>query len=772
MGIFDAFALVTDTLEDLKALPSFTFGRKSGGKEKVASVGEPTRDAEGDRDEDTKALERSGDFSDFIKRMLEIRAILRTANLSDSFQLPSIVVLGSQSSGKSSVLETIVGHDFLPKGPNMVTRRPLELTLVHTPTATRDYAVFEGVGGSSKGEIYDFTRVRKTLEELNLAVPEGEWISDKPICLTIHSRNIPDLSLVDLPGYIQLSSRTQPPALREAIRSICERYIRAPNIILAVCPADVDLANSEALQASRRVDPRGERTIGVITKMDLVDPGILEDTLSQDHYPLAMGYIGMVCGPSAREASHRPRSFPFGVGALRERLTDALEERLGGSVEGLLMKAHEDLSEVRYQLKVHYNDRVISPEGYMAFLLTNLQSGFEDVARSFGRAQVRQMLKGMMQERVLHLAMEFFATSNGPSEEAISKNEQQLERSLAQLTRSGIGRLASQAMVEAIMEAIQKTIMEGPLKHHPAARERLLRHVESTLRRRSRLSTEQVENALKPFKHAIDYEQADWTRSRSETLAMLRNEETRLTGILGDLQEKIGSRKLRRAVEYLLEQTEKGSEDLAANFSPITLELAKEAVQLQHRLAIVRKRLGAISQTSCQLPEAVREASAASSSYFPLWIWKGTEHPASIRISNDRCHAACPEIYLNLVADKLVEASALFVHYELVHEFLHPLPDELVHTIRGTPLASQSETASTTASASTDNPGTLLGGLGLGREEMVAFVRENTSVSRHLDLQERRRALERVCEKLEYLIQRKREQEQKQRDEQRTKNRH
>ena len=69
------------------------------------------------------------------RKMIEIRNILTQVGQSNTLTLPSIVVIGSQSSGKSSVLEAIVGHEFLPKGSNMVTRRPIELTLVNTPNA-------------------------------------------------------------------------------------------------------------------------------------------------------------------------------------------------------------------------------------------------------------------------------------------------------------------------------------------------------------------------------------------------------------------------------------------------------------------------------------------------------------------------------------------------------------------------------------------------------------------------------------------------------------
>lgn len=87
----------------------------------------------------------------------------------------------------------------------------------------------------------------------------------------------------------------QPEQLREKISNLCEKYIQEPNIILAVCAADVDLANSPALRASRKVDPLGLRTIGVITKMDLVAPEVGSALLGNNKYPLALGYVGVVC---------------------------------------------------------------------------------------------------------------------------------------------------------------------------------------------------------------------------------------------------------------------------------------------------------------------------------------------------------------------------------------------------------------------------------------------------------------------------------------------
>ncbi|KAJ1998158.1 mitochondrial dynamin GTPase Msp1, partial [Coemansia thaxteri] len=301
---------------------------------------------------------------ELTKKLLEIQSILKTVGPSgqeskdgkgqanSALQLPSIVVIGSQSSGKSSVLEAIVGQEFLPKGNNMVTRRPIELTLVNTPDTTEEYGEFPQLG---LDRMADFKRIQRTLHDLNMSVSESECVSDKPIELRIYSPHVPDLRLVDLPGYIQVVNRKQPPVLRQKIRDLCEGYLKQPNIILAVCAADVDLANSEALKASRRNDPMGVRTIGVITKVDMAEPDMAVHMLTQNDYPLHLGYIGVVCKPVKEKAgrtSHeillsesqyfgrhtefQQPGLQVGVGTLRRKLVRVLEESMRRSLLNLV----------------------------------------------------------------------------------------------------------------------------------------------------------------------------------------------------------------------------------------------------------------------------------------------------------------------------------------------------------------------------------------------------------------------------------------------------
>jgi dynamin 1-like protein len=81
------------------------------------------------------------------------------------------------------------------------------------------------------------------------------------------------------------------------IEDINRTYIQNPNsILLAISPANVDVANSDALRLAKEVDPQGIRTIGVFTKTDLIeDPNTIRKAFEGKAYPLKLGYYGVVC---------------------------------------------------------------------------------------------------------------------------------------------------------------------------------------------------------------------------------------------------------------------------------------------------------------------------------------------------------------------------------------------------------------------------------------------------------------------------------------------
>jgi dynamin 1-like protein len=119
----------------------------------------------------------------------------------------------------------------------------------------------------------------------------------EPISLTIYSPHVVDLTMVDLPGMTKVPVKGQPQDIEEQIRKVTYKFISPPNaLILALTAANTDLANSDALQMARTVDPDGERTIGVVTKIDLMDEGTdAIDLLQGNIYPLKLGYFGVKC---------------------------------------------------------------------------------------------------------------------------------------------------------------------------------------------------------------------------------------------------------------------------------------------------------------------------------------------------------------------------------------------------------------------------------------------------------------------------------------------
>ncbi|KAL8258465.1 hypothetical protein R6Q59_030506 [Mikania micrantha] len=207
--------------------------------------------------------------------------------------LPTIAVVGGQSSGKSSVLESVVGKDFLPRGSGIVTRRPLVLQL-HRIDEGREYAEF---AHQPRKRFTDFAAVRKEIsDETDRETGRTKQISSVPIYLSIYSPNVVNLTLVDLPGLTKVAVEGQSDSIVQDIENMVRSYIEKPNcIILAVSPANQDLATSDAIKIAREVDPQGERTFGVLTKIDLMDKGTdAVDMLEGKSYKLKFPWIGVV----------------------------------------------------------------------------------------------------------------------------------------------------------------------------------------------------------------------------------------------------------------------------------------------------------------------------------------------------------------------------------------------------------------------------------------------------------------------------------------------
>lgn len=201
----------------------------------------------------------------------------------------------------------------LPRGTGIVTRRPLVLQLINRQPQAKTNGVSEEVSKSEDKEanadewgeflhipgrkFYNFNEIRdEIVKETEAKTGRNAGISPAPINLRIYSPNVLTLTLVDLPGLTKVPVGDQPRDIERQIREMVLKQISKPNaIILAVTGANTDLANSDGLKLAREVDPEGQRTIGVLTKVDLMDDGTdVVDILAGRIIPLRLGYVPVV----------------------------------------------------------------------------------------------------------------------------------------------------------------------------------------------------------------------------------------------------------------------------------------------------------------------------------------------------------------------------------------------------------------------------------------------------------------------------------------------
>lgn len=706
-------------------------------------------DQDGDETLDLENDETHDEMLNLTRQMIEIRNILTTVDSqSDTLKLPAIVVIGSQSSGKSSVLEAIVGQEFLPKGSNMVTRRPIELTLVNAPESASETAEFPAL---KLYNITDFSQVQKTLFDLNMAVPALECISNDPIQITIRSPKVPDLSLVDLPGYIQVEASDQPTELKLKIRALCNRYLEAPNIILAISAADVDLANSSALRAAKMADPRGERTVGVITKLDLVEPERARAILLNKKYPLRMGYVGVITkAPSASKAVSgglfgrrqvtgyqayvAQQNFEFGylkdhreefagtvTGSrnLKKKLMKVLERSMSASLRPTHLAIQQELEETAYQFKVEFNDRPLTPQMYLANNIDLLKVATKELSQSFARNELKALLKNELDQRVLDLLAERywnkpFELKGDNTYAAIEPDlrelsqlsnidedsywHKKLDLATSSLTKIGVGRLSTSLVTNAVVTEVDNLVDKTQLANHPMARKAVEDAAKAVLKSKYYSTADQVENCIKPYKYEVEIEDREWAASKDAAVSLLKEEMRQCDLVQNALKRQVGGRKLLQVVTYLekINGHRKGDVEVDSNealgFLKTLIEKGKYAIFLKERTKLLKMRYSFVKNS--------KKCKSKDNKY------------------------QCPEIFLDAVSSKLTSTAILFLNVELLSDFYYNFPRKLDEEFFGN----------------------------LSREQMESFAKEDPKIKKHIELQERKDLLEAALTKIEGVL--------------------
>ncbi len=242
-------------------------------------------------------------LSDAARPLIDLIDTLRSHGVQQDLPLPQIAVMGDQSAGKSSVLEAISGVPF-PRGTGLVTRCATQLIMSRAPkgSAWTASACVEPSDGAAPIKLEKAEDVADAIERLTAKLCEregGAFSTTAAVVIKLRSPDVPDLTLLDLPGIVRTAVAGQSQSVIGDVNSLIETYLKQERtVVLAVIPANQDVATIDILQKAKGADPEGARTIAVLTKPDLIDQGaekeVLE-TLLNKRAPLKLGYAMVRC---------------------------------------------------------------------------------------------------------------------------------------------------------------------------------------------------------------------------------------------------------------------------------------------------------------------------------------------------------------------------------------------------------------------------------------------------------------------------------------------
>lgn len=313
---------------------------------------------------------------------------LRSQGISKYVDLPEIIVCGDQSSGKSSVLEAISGMSF-PTKDNLCTRFATELILRRTPDATISCTV-SIIADPKRPEDEKATLSKFSpkidIETLNLetvvesakdemGLSEAKRFSNDILRVELCGPSQPHLTMVDLPGLFSARNKDQSEEDADTVERLVRRHMERPrSIILAVVSAKNDFANQKVTAMTRKIDPDGERTMGVITKPDTLHAGSDSETfflnLAQNrdvYFRLGWHILRNKDFPerhfSSRQRDEVERNFfagsswstisrdQLGVAELKPRLSNVLKDQIMKQLPELLKDVEYGLKDCESRLK-------------------------------------------------------------------------------------------------------------------------------------------------------------------------------------------------------------------------------------------------------------------------------------------------------------------------------------------------------------------------------------------------------------------------------------
>ncbi|TVY73303.1 Interferon-induced GTP-binding protein MxA [Lachnellula suecica] len=220
------------------------------------------------------------------RAVLDLVADLKKLGLSGEIDLPQMVVCGQQSAGKSSLLEALTDLSF-PRDDDVCTRYATVIHIRRSDSVSVSIKIIAGEGRSDaeKARLAAFQASITNLDQLPAIMEEamvvmgidkikssGKTFSEDVLSVEIEGPGRPQLTLVDIPGLIATATRGATDADVALVAAITDRYISQPRTIcLAVVAGGSDYATQTILNKVKKVDPKGNRTLGIITKPDRIE---------------------------------------------------------------------------------------------------------------------------------------------------------------------------------------------------------------------------------------------------------------------------------------------------------------------------------------------------------------------------------------------------------------------------------------------------------------------------------------------------------------------
>jgi hypothetical protein len=291
-----------------------------------------------------------------------------------------------------------------------------------------------------------------------------------------------------------------------------------------------------------------------------------------------------------------------GTDTLRRRLMEVLESSMASSLHGITNSVQLELEEATYQFKVQYNDRRISPESYVAETMDHLKLRFQKATEQFKRPIVREKVRGMLEEKVMDVLEQlYWLDKRAPELGALAQDPKlkpedlepywnhKLEAASSLLTKSGVGRDSTILVADGLRSLIDSIASGEPFNCHPRAAERLIEFSHMILRDRIGVTSDQVENCIKPFKYDVDVEPREWEAGRERAVESYERELKSVEEKLDGIRKKVGGgRRLGQLVGYVKtleeKQKQREKEKAAKRLENVGKDVVEEAASFRQEL--------------------------------------------------------------------------------------------------------------------------------------------------------------------------------------------